>query len=311
MSSKEPAAPNPQISNPTASQSTQADAEFVVQFWGVRGKIAAAGKETLRYGGNTPCVEMRVGSKRLIFDGGTGLRLLGNQLLRQMPVEAYVFFTDSQSDRIQGVPFFVPAFIKGNCFHIYGAAGSDGASIQQSLSDQMTPPNFPVPIQVMQSELQFYDLTPGETLAVDDITIETCLTNNSLRTIGYRVTWQGRTAVYATGADNDPNALDENLLHLAREADLLICNATSPELDQGLGANGESSHAGDFAIQPCENPFWQTCVKAADAANVKNLVMFSYEPDYSDDFLDQVEGQIQSAFPNGLLAREGMILAVE
>ncbi|MBD2741632.1 MBL fold metallo-hydrolase [Coleofasciculus sp. FACHB-1120] len=310
MSSKEPAAPNPQMSNPTASQSTQADAEFVVQFWGVRGKIAAAGKETLRYGGNTPCVEMRVGSKRLIFDGGTGLRLLGNQLLRQMPVEAYIFFTDSQSDRIQGVPFFVPGFIKGNCFHIYGAAGSDGASIKQSLSDQMTPPNFPVPIQVMQSELQFYDLTPGETVALDDITIETCLTNNTLRTVGYRVTWKGYTAVYATGADNNPDALDENLLHLARKADLLICNATSPALDEVLGMDGKSFNPADFAVKLCENPFWQTCVKAADTANVEKLAIFSYEPDYDDDFLDQVEAQIQSVFPNGLLAREGMILPV-
>lgn len=79
--------------------------QFTVQFWGVRGSIASPGAETVRYGGNTPCVEMRVGGHRLIFDGGTGLRVLGQSLLSQMPVEAHMFFTHTHWDHIQGFPF--------------------------------------------------------------------------------------------------------------------------------------------------------------------------------------------------------------
>ncbi len=135
---------------------------FTIQFWGVRGSIACPGPETVRYGGNTPCIEMRVGSERLIFDGGTGLRVLGQSLLSQMPVEAYMFFTHSHWDHIQGVPFFIPAFVKGNCFHIYGALAPNGASLKQRLTDQMLHPNFPVPLQVMQADLQFNDLKIGE-----------------------------------------------------------------------------------------------------------------------------------------------------
>lgn len=310
MSSLEPAAANPQMSN-QAHLLSNADAKFVVQFWGVRGKIAATGKQTIRYGGNTPCLEMRVGDKRLIFDGGTGLRILGNNLLRQMPVEAYIFFTQTEIDRIQGVPFFVPAFIKGNCFHIYGAAASNGASIKQSLSDQMTPPNFPVPIQVMQSDLKFYDLTPGDTVTLGEIEIETCLTKDSLKTIGYRVTWDGHTAVYVTCAEHNLKASDKNLLHLVRQADLLIYDsASNSQGTADCGLHGKSVKSCADELEPWDNCFWQTCVEAAHTAGVKQVVMSCYEPDYNDDFLDLMEQQIQSAFPNSLLAREGMILSV-
>ena len=87
--------------------------KFTVHFWGVRGSIACPGPETVRYGGNTPCVEMRVGRERLIFDGGTGLRVLGQNLLSQMPVEASLFFTHTHWDHIQGFPFFYPRLYSG------------------------------------------------------------------------------------------------------------------------------------------------------------------------------------------------------
>ncbi len=147
-----PAATKLPTSHTKADMVTGSTVDFFIQFWGVRGKISSPGKDTIRYGGNTSCVEMRVGKKRLIFDGGTGLRVLGNKLLSQMPVEAHLFFTNCHWDNIQGFPFFTPAFIPGNCFHIYGAAASNGSSMEQRLARQMQPPTFPVPIQVMQSE---------------------------------------------------------------------------------------------------------------------------------------------------------------
>jgi phosphoribosyl 1,2-cyclic phosphodiesterase len=276
-------------------------ADFIVQFWGVRGQISVPGKETIRYGGNTACVEMRLGNKRLIFDGGSGLRVLGNQLLSQMPVEAYVFFTHCHWDRIQGFPFFIPAFIPGNCFHIYGAEASDGESMQQRLSRQMLGPNFPVPLQIMASKLEFNHINPGSKLVLDDVIIETSLLNYSQRSVGYRVTWQGHTAVYATASCCCRDALDRSLRDLAAQADLLILNAPSA----AAMTEGKES-----CLQRWQDTPWEKWVASAAAANVKQFVLSSYDPDYNDDFLDQVEQQVQSVFPNSVLAREGMVLPV-
>lgn len=280
---------------------TGSTSDFVVQFWGVRGQISTPGKETIRYGGNTSCVEMRLGNRRLIFDGGSGLRLLGNQLLRQMPVEAHIFFTHCHWDRIQGFPFFTPAFIPGNCFHIYGAEASNGASIEQRLKCQMRAPNFPVPLQVMRSELKFYNLTPGHKILLDDLTIETVLLNYSYRSMGYRVTWQERSVVYATSRSHHAERLDQNLLQLARQADLLILDAPCK-----ISTNDTL----DSNVLSWKDDLWQTGIRTARAAGVKRIVISRYNPDYDDDFLDRVEKQVQLVFPNDLLAREGMTIPV-
>ncbi|HEY9904124.1 MAG TPA: MBL fold metallo-hydrolase [Candidatus Sericytochromatia bacterium] len=297
----EPAAPNLRTSNSRADMVTGSTSDFVVQFWGVRGQISTPGKETMRYGGNTSCVEMRLGKKRLIFDCGSGFRVLGNNLLAQMPVEAHIFLTDCHWDSIQGFPFFVPGFIPGNCFHIYGAEASNGASMEQRLGCQMVHPNFPVPLQVMRSELKFYDLTSGNKIVLDDVTVEAVFLNYSYRSVGYRVTWKGHSAVYATARLPYPDRLDHNLLDLAREADLLILDAPYAISDKDM-----------LESSPLlwEDDLWQTGIATAKAAGVKRIIMSRYNPDHDDDFLDQVEKQVQTVFPNDLLAREGMIVPV-
>lgn len=285
----------------TATVAHEPAAGFEVQFWGVRGSIPAPGAETVRYGGNTSCLEMRVAGKQLIFDGGTGLRVLGKHLLKSMPVEAYMFFTHSHWDHIQGFPFFVPAFIRGNCFHIYGAIAPNGASMKQRLSDQMLHPNFPVPIQVMQSDLKFYDLTPGDQVALDDITIETGSLNHPNTAIGYRVTWQDRTVVYASDTEHFPDRLDENLLHLARNADLLIYDACYTD-DEYYDVKAPKVGWGHST--------WEAGIALAEAAGVKKIAMFHHDPNHDDDFLDGVATQVEARFPGSFLAREGMIVKI-
>ncbi|HAJ60355.1 MAG TPA: MBL fold metallo-hydrolase [Cyanobacteria bacterium UBA8543] len=301
MPDLKPAAPNPHPSNFRADMITGSEGDFVVQFWGVRGKISTPGKQAIRYGGNTSCVEMRVGSKCLVFDGGSGLRVLGNNLLAQMPVAVHIFFTNCHWDSIQGFPFFTPGFIPGNCFHIYGAAASDGASMEQRLNRQMCDPNFPVPLQVMKSELKFYNLTSGDKVSLDDVTVETIMLNFSHHSMGYRVTWQGRSVVYAIDRSYYSDRIDQNLLHLARQADLLI-----------LDAPNTISTEDALKSSPIlwKDELWQTGIATAKAAGVKRIVMSRYNPDYDDDFLDKMEQQVQSVFPNDLLAREGMIVPV-
>ncbi|NEQ37731.1 MAG: MBL fold metallo-hydrolase [Okeania sp. SIO3I5] len=271
--------------------------QFTIQFWGVRGSIACPGTETVRYGGNTPCLEMRVGGHRLIFDGGTGLRVLGQSLLSQMPIEAHLFFTHSHWDHIQGFPFFVPAFVKSNRFSIYGLVAPNGATIQQRLNDQMLNPNFPVPLQVMGAELKFFDLEIGQSIKIDDVLIENALLNHPGEAIGYRVNWHGYSAAYVSDTEHFPDRLDENVLFLARQADVLIYDATYTDEEY---YSEKSSKIG------WGHSTWQEAVKIAKAAQVKKLVIFHHDPLHNDDFLDKVGEQVAEKFPNSLMAREGL-----
>lgn len=272
--------------------------DFVVQFWGVRGVIPTPGSNTSRYGGNTACVEMHVGGKRLIFDGGTGLRILGKSWLElQHPVEAHLFFTNSQSNRIQGFPFFAPAFVPDNCFHIYGTAASNGASIKQCLCDQMLQPHFPYPLQVMQSELKFHNLIPGRMVKLDDVNLTTALINHTQKSVGYRVNWQKYSVTYITDIQQRINKSDrEHIAQLTKNADLMIANATyTPPIDRK---------------HPDVNFYWRTAVELAQISGVKRLVITHHHPDDHDDFLDKVQAEIKSVFPRALLACEGLILPI-
>lgn len=271
--------------------------QFTIHFWGVRGSIPCPGAETVRYGGNTPCIEMRVGGQRLIFDGGTGLRVLGQYLLGQMPVKANLLFTHSHWDHIQGFPFFVPAFIPGNRFHIYGAIAPNGSTIEQRLNDQMLHPNFPVPLQIMSAQLEFHDMQIGDVLKFGDVKVSTALLNHPGEAVGYRVSWEGYAAAYVTDTEHFPDRVDENVLFLARDADVLIYDATYTD---------EEYHSEKSSKVGWGHSTWQEAVKVAKAANVKRLVIFHHDPLHNDDFLDNVGEQVAQHFPNSLMAREGL-----
>ncbi len=276
--------------------------QFTVNFWGVRGSIASPGLHTVKYGGNTPCVEMCVGGERLIFDGGTGIRVLGQALLSHMPVEGHIFFTHSHWDHIQGFPFFTPAFVPGNRFQIYGAIAPNGATIQQRLHDQMLHPNFPVPLQVMGADLAFHDVKIGKAIEIgSEIVVETALLNHPGQAVGYRVNWRGHSAAYVTDTEHFSDRLDENVLFLARNADVLIYDAAYTDAEYYAEPGGKKGWG---------HSTWQEAVKVAIAAGVKTLVIFHHDPLHDDDFLDDVAVQVAQAFPGGQLAREGHSLQV-
>jgi phosphoribosyl 1,2-cyclic phosphodiesterase len=240
---------------------------------------------------------MRVGGTRLIFDGGTGLRVLGQSLLSQMPVEAYMFFTHSHWDHIQGFPFFVPAFVKGNRFHVYGAVAPNGSTIEQRLNDQMLHPNFPVPLQIMGAQLSFNDLEIGKTVEIGDIVVETALLNHPGEAVGYRVNWKGYAAAYITDTEHFPDRLDENVAWLARNADVMIYDATYTD---------EEYYSKTTSKEGWGHSTWQEAVKVAKAAKVKKLVIFHHDPLHNDDFLDRVGEEAAQQFPNCVMAREGL-----
>ncbi|MEB3229772.1 MAG: MBL fold metallo-hydrolase [Leptolyngbyaceae bacterium] len=276
------------------------DHQFKVRFWGVRGSIACPGSKTVRYGGNTSCVEMFVAGQRLIFDGGTGLRVLGQSLLREMPLKVSMFFTHSHWDHIQGFPFFVPAFIPGNRFDIYGTITPDGSTIEQRLNSQMLHPNFPVPLQIMGADLNFFDIAQGETVKLEHgVQVDNALLNHPGEAVGYRVSWQGRSAAYITDTEHYPDRLDENVVDLCRDTDVMIYDATYTDEEY---YHEKTSKVG------WGHSTWQEAVKVAKAANVKKLIIFHHDPAHDDDFMDRIKDQTAQHFPNSLVAWEGLEL---
>lgn len=271
--------------------------DFVVQFWGVRGSVPTPGLDTVRYGGNTACVEVLIAGHRIIFDGGTGLRVLGKHLLKsESPIQAHIFFTHTHWDRIQGFPFFVPAFVNGNRFDIYGATAANGASIKQCLTDQMLRPNFFTPLQKMASEMEFHNISAGSVIHLEGgVTIETISLNAQTSALGFRVTYAGTALVYATDSDSGGANPDPNLLYLAQGSDLFIygghySETVYPDLNGG-------------AVIP-----WEQSIELAEKAQVKEMILFHHNPVHDDDYLDHVEMEIHNRCPLLRLAREGMVL---
>jgi phosphoribosyl 1,2-cyclic phosphodiesterase len=286
---------------PLVRSNVQDSDPFTVKIWGVRGSIPTPGIATARYGGNTVCVEVIAAGHRLIFDGGTGLRVLGKHLIQQMPVQAHLFFTHTHWDRIQGFPFFIPAFLGGNRFDIYGAFGLNGASIKQRLSDQMLRPNFPAPLQEMRSHLQFHDIAPGSTIMLGEITIETFALSTFSGALGYRVAWGNRSMVYAIDDDPSNGQNKQNLLQLAHQTNLLIYDTAYTD------HRYYASKAAAIGQHP--EP-WQAALDVAIATQAQHTLLIHHDPDHEDDFLAGVEADFQRRFAAIQMAREGMVLAI-
>ena len=274
--------------------------QFTIHFWGVRGSIACPGAATVRYGGNTPCVEMLVGGYRLIFDAGTGIHVLGKSLLGDLPVSGHLFFSHSHWDHIQGFPFFSPAFMEGNEFDIYGGVIPHGVTIEHRLHDQMNQPNFPVPLQVMGANLRFHNLDYGDRVNLGDVTISTGALNHPGGAMGYRVSWQDYAVAYISDTEHFSD-IDRNVLELADRADVLIYDSTYTDQEY---YHPQTSKIG------WGHSTWQEGVKVAQAAQVKKLLIFHHDPTHDDEFMDAIELQSQQVFAGSIVAREGMEILV-
>lgn len=272
-------------------------AQLSVKFWGVRGSVPTPTPAHQRYGGNTICVEILIDGQRIIFDGGTGLVGLGHTLSQAAPTQAHLLFTHTQWDRIQGFPFFQPAFTDQNHFSIYGGTAPNGASIKHCLTEQMLKPHFSMPLQNMRAELAFHTLTPQTSFYIRNIKIETFRTNPLTEAMGYRLTWQNQSIVYAT--DTPTQCVDLDFLKFVDQADILIYDGTYSDLTY-LRHNS--------AIAPTTIDPWELGIEIAQKANVKELVMLHHSPLQDDEALDQLQHDIREHFSKATVAYEGMII---
>jgi phosphoribosyl 1,2-cyclic phosphodiesterase len=271
---------------------------FRTTFWGVRGSVPSPGPRTAQIGGNTSCVEARCGDTHLVFDGGTGLRLLGAELEKQMPVTVYLFFSHVHWDHIQGFPFFAPAFAPGNTIHMYGATGVAG-TVESAMAGQMESPNFPVKLNQLPSELVFHNLTAGESIDLEGgVRISTAAGNHPGGVLAYRVEHGNKTMVYMTDTEYG-TAADPKLIELARDADLLIydCQYTPEEYD-GLGGKPKKVGWGHST--------YVSGTQLAKAAGAEQLILFHHDPDQDDAAVREKERRARELFPNSRAAYEGL-----
>jgi phosphoribosyl 1,2-cyclic phosphodiesterase len=271
-------------------------------FWGVRGSTPTLERDTWRYGGNTPCLELTApDGTRFILDCGTGLRMLGNDWkgkLGPRGIESHILVTHYHWDHIQGIPFFHPFFEAQNRFHFYSfqskALGPN--SLRQVLEAQLASPYFPVDFTSMTAARDFREVSGGEKWEVDGTRISAAWLNHPQGCLGYRIETAGGSIVYAT--DNEPGVaeFDHNLRQLAHGADVLIYDAQySPEqLASERKGWGHSS--------------WLEGVKIARDAKVRNLVLFHHDPDSTDKVVDSFLSAARQEFPATWAATEGMTI---
>ncbi len=265
-----------------------------VKFWGVRGSIACPGPKTVRYGGNTTCIEVRTDNNELIvLDAGTGIYQLSQALLAELPVNANVLITHSHWDHIQGLPLFIPNFIPGNTLRLHGGFDPvSGKGIEQVMSVQLQYSFFPVREAEMKARIQYVTLTPNETIEVGSARVTPCLLNHPVIDFGYKIECNGKS-VFFTGDHEPPyniyqpgeEGYDEyqvfvdektrSIVNALRGVDVLIadCSYTDTEYLSKKGW-GHGTFSSSIAL--------------AQAAGVKVLFCTHHEPTRSDDALEIV-----------------------
>lgn len=274
------------------------DGDFLIRFWGVRGSIPCPGPEHVRYGGNTPCIEVRCGSNLIILDAGTGLRSLGEYLAALGPVNADIFFSHTHLDHIMGLPFFAPIYDKQSNLRLWAGHLPDPLHLKEVLSGMMIDPLFPVPIDFFGSRPHYHDFDVGDTLyPCSGVTVKTAPLNHPNGATGYRIEYKGKSVCYVTDTEHRPGVLDENILKLIEGTDIFIYDSTYTDLEyqQHIGW-GHST--------------WQEGMKLADKGGVGKFVIFHHDPSHNDSAMDSIMAQAHQRRPSTLVAKEGMILTL-
>jgi phosphoribosyl 1,2-cyclic phosphodiesterase len=277
---------------------------FTLRFWGVRGSIPASNSKTVKFGGNTSCVEVRWDKKLFILDAGSGIRELGNHLLKKGKIKGNILFSHLHWDHVQGLPFFVPAYIPGNEFNLFGPA-PNGRSLRNALAGQMSYPYFPVGMNEMASKLKFRSFKTGRTFHFGPIEITTHPLRHPQKATAYRFDCQGHSFIYASDTEHLKNGrVDPHLLKACRGVDCLIYDATYTNREyKGNGRPGSSKVGWGHST-------WQEAVKLAQKAQVKQLILFHHEPNRTDHELLILEKKARKQFANTRAAREGMVIKV-
>ncbi len=284
-----PAQPIPERPDPSG---------FRVRIWGARGSVPVSGNEFRRYGGNTPCVEMRCGGQILLFDAGSGIRPAGVSVLKSGVSQVHLFFTHFHYDHVLGLPFFAPLYDPSIQLEMWSGHLAGIMSTRQMLHDLMRAPWFPIEVSICRASLMARDFKSGDVLRPGPgITIRTANMNHPGGCIGYRVEFGGRAVAFICDTEHVDGVPDANVLSLIENADLVIYDAayTDEEMVNRRGF-GHST--------------WQEGVRLCKMAGAKRLALFHHDPFRTDTELAQIEAKAKATFSGAFAARDGQTLTI-
>ncbi|MEA2082803.1 MAG: MBL fold metallo-hydrolase [Thermodesulfobacteriota bacterium] len=299
-----------------------------IKFWGVRGSIPCPGPNTVKYGGNTVCIELRIKEtdRLIIIDAGSGIRELGNYMLGhdlpKGPIKTEIYLTHTHWDHIMGFPFFTPIYIPKTKLKIYGPVSYEQDTLEKIVGGQLTYRYFPVREAELGAEIEYIRLKEGSFDLGDGITLITKYLNHPILCLGYRFEYRGK--VFCTCYDTEPfqnlfstdpedpsydEAMAEEGAMVAEEqnkivenffagADLLIYDTqyTRKEYESSKVGWGHSS--------------FEYAVAAANRAGVKSMAFFHHEPMRTDAQMDELAEFYCEPGKHGptriFFAREGM-----
>ena len=284
-----------------------------IRFWGVRGSIASPGPRTVRYGGNTTCIEVRTDTNELIIlDAGTGIFPLSQTLLGEMPLTANVLISHSHWDHIQGLPFFVPNFIPGNLLRLHGAFDPvSGNGIEQVMAVQLQYSYFPVREVELKGRTEYVTLMPEQSVQIGSATVTPYLLNHPVINFGYRIESAGKS-VFFTGDHEPPYNIYEPEDEAFAEYQQFVDEKSAAIVRAMQGVNvliADSSYTSQEYLvkRGWGHGTFSSSVDYARQAGAQVLFCTHHEPTRSDDALESVFQQALASETGGIdirLARE-------
>lgn len=302
--------------------------ELKIKFWGVRGSYPTPGAGTVKYGGNTSCLEICAGGRTIILDAGTGIIPLGRELAKRAiqekrGLELMILFSHLHHDHTQGFPFFTPAYFPNTRLHIFGPGGTP-ETLKHVLEHNQSAETFPLSLRDMSAAKTIESVRESQVVVWDEENIRVVESGSGLalsRAKGlsqeavvirihksyahpggvyvYRITWRGKSVVYATDTEGYVG-MDRKLVAFARDADVLIHDAQY----------SEEHYRGQFAGFPSTQGYGHSTVtmacEVAAAAETGELVLFHHDPAYTDGLVAAQESTAQKLFPDSHAAYEGL-----
>ncbi|MDO9163885.1 MAG: MBL fold metallo-hydrolase [Methylococcaceae bacterium] len=273
------------------------------KFWGVRGSIPTPGPRTVKYGGNTTCIEIRTDDNDLfILDAGTGIHALAQSLLKEMPIHANIFITHTHWDHIQGLPFFTPIFISNNRITIYGSQDPvTGEGISRALTVQLQYSFFPIREAQLNARVEYKTLIPGVPINIGKATITPIVLSHPVLNFGYRVDCDGQSLFFTGDYEPELNIYspeDEEYEQFQvlieekwQEVVTAMANVDALIVDSSYTVSEYVSKRG------WGHGTYASAIQLATAAKVKKLFFTHHEPTRTDADLDVIYQSLLQQYP--------------